>query len=454
MRDGSETKGAGSQGDQTPENQPEWVHAHEQLSRLAKARAALDAEEGRWLLCALRSAAHLHLGFGSFSEYVEVLFGYKPRSTEEKLRVAEALEELPELERALGEGSLSWSVVRELTRVATPETQAEWIATARGRTARQVEQLVAGRGPGDRPSTPARAGSRRHVLRFEVEAETLATFREAMAKLRCATDGALDDDSMLLLMARQVLGGPPDEGRANYQVALTVCEECGRGFQQGRGELIEVDPEIVEMASCDAQHIGQTRPRPPDSEPAHVGAHSDSEHPARAKQRIAPAVRRHVLRRDGGRCVVPGCKNAVFLDIHHVELSSDGGASEETNLVTLCGAHHRAQHRGALVLEGSVPTGLVFRHADGSPYGRPASAPLADAHGKVFLALRKLGFREAEAKEALSRVRSRNEAQNPEQVLREALSLLTPSSVASRGATARPSSRCETIRGPSTCGAS
>jgi hypothetical protein len=111
---------------------------------LAKARAALDAEEGRWLLCALRSAAYLHLGFASFAEYVGVLFGYKPRSTEEKLRVAEALEELPELERALSDGSLSWSAVRELTRVVAPETQTEWLAAARGRTARQIEELSRG----------------------------------------------------------------------------------------------------------------------------------------------------------------------------------------------------------------------------------------------------------------------------------------------------------------------
>ena len=61
-----------------------WIRAHEELSRLAKARAALDAEEGRWLLCALRSGTHLHLGFASFAEYVEHLFGYRPRSTGER----------------------------------------------------------------------------------------------------------------------------------------------------------------------------------------------------------------------------------------------------------------------------------------------------------------------------------------------------------------------------------
>ncbi|HMJ11257.1 MAG TPA: hypothetical protein VK524_07600 [Polyangiaceae bacterium] len=43
---------------------------------------------------AASAQVHMHLGFGSFSEYAERLFG-KPRSTEEKLRVAEALERLP-----------------------------------------------------------------------------------------------------------------------------------------------------------------------------------------------------------------------------------------------------------------------------------------------------------------------------------------------------------------------
>jgi hypothetical protein len=85
------------------ESAPEldWVSAHEALSRLAKTRAALDWEEGQCLLAALRTGAHRHLGFGGFFEYVDVSFGYKPHSVEEKLRVAEALEgcrpsELPE----------------------------------------------------------------------------------------------------------------------------------------------------------------------------------------------------------------------------------------------------------------------------------------------------------------------------------------------------------------------
>jgi hypothetical protein len=162
----------------------DWMRAHAALSRLATARALADAEEGRWLLAARRSAAHAHLGFGSFGEYVERLFGYTARSTQEKLRVAEALEELPRLTLALETGSLSWSAVRELTRVAVANTEQGWLDLARGKTVRELEELVAGKSPGDVPSGVGLPSARRHVLRFEVAPETFALFREAISWLR------------------------------------------------------------------------------------------------------------------------------------------------------------------------------------------------------------------------------------------------------------------------------
>src|SRR5688572_5676107 len=233
----------------------DWMLAHEALSRLAKARAQVEFEEGKWLICALHAATHVRLGFGSFAEYIDRLFGYSPRTTQEKLRVAEALEELPRTSEALESGALNWSAVRELTRVATVETEEEWLAIAKGKTVRQVEALVNGRSPGDTPDSPSNPQKRRHVLRFEVSAETLATFREAAAKLRRGCDFKLDDDALLLTLARHLLGGPTDEGRSSYQIAMSICPSCGSGAQQSCGELVEVSPEVVEMAKCDAQHI-------------------------------------------------------------------------------------------------------------------------------------------------------------------------------------------------------
>ena len=239
-----------------------------------------------------------------------------------------------------------------------------------------------------------------------------------MAKLQRESGEALDDDAALLLMARHVLEGPSDEGRASYQIAINRCEDCGRASQLGKGEAIAVGAEVLEMASCDAQHIGTV----------HSGAHVGGPAP-RATQDVLPATRRQVFRRDQQRCVVPGCKNAIFLDLHHVTPRSEGGGHDPDVLVVLCGVHHRAQHRGQLIIEGRVSSGLSFRHVDGTPYGQLGAPRKADVHTRAFSALRSLGFREGEAKRALAEVRAQGgelAGADIAAVIRAALRVLTP----------------------------
>jgi hypothetical protein len=377
----------------------------------------------------------------SYAEYVERLFGYSRRTLEDKLRTAEALETLPELTCALRDGALSWSAARELARVATVETEREWLEAARGRTVHEVERLVSGRGRGARPEEPPRPAEQRHVLRFEVSPETFATFREAIKVLRQKSNEPLDDDSVLLLMARESLHGPTDAGRGNYQVALNICERCGSGFQESAGELVKVDDAVAKMARCDARdigpipsastHVGATGVR----EPKHVVVANNTDaatqvhEPTRATQTIPPALRRKVMRRDRGRCAVPGCRHATFVDLHHIETRSDGGAHDENNLIVLCAAHHRAIHRGQLCISGSVRSGLSVRRGDGANYGAMSSARNAGAYERAFRGLRGMGFGERDTRGALERIRSTSDpadsARSTERLLREALTLLT-----------------------------
>lgn len=316
-----------------------WQTAHAALVELARERAGMDFEEGEWLLTARRAQVHRRLGYGSFTEYVHRLFGYAPRVTHEKLRVAEALRCLPQLSAQLRDGALSFSQVRELTRVATAETEQIWAGAARGRTSREVEKLVSGRGPGSLPSDAAQARFERHVLRFQVSGETLASFREAVAKLRRDAGEHLDDDATLLTLARQVLGGPTDDGRASYQVALDVCQDCGRARQHADAEHVEVSNTVGAMANCDAQRIPI----------AHVDTATAAK-AVRASQDVPPSVRRSVLRRDHHRCRMPGCTHAMFVDLHHVMARADGGEHEPSNV-------------GYAVR--SSPPSAARRHADG-----------------------------------------------------------------------------------------
>ncbi|HEX5100121.1 MAG TPA: hypothetical protein VFV94_11505 [Polyangiaceae bacterium] len=105
------------------------------------------------------------------------------------------------------------------------------------------------------------------MLKLELSGEVFATFREAMAKIRRDAGEPIDEEAAILFLCRQALGGARDPGRSSYPIALTVCESCRQATQQGRGEAIEVGPEIVQTAECDGQHIGRID--------AHVGVHRD-----------------------------------------------------------------------------------------------------------------------------------------------------------------------------------
>ena len=73
---------------------------HRTLKRIVKARGALDAQEA----AALREAQQLVLwrryGYASLLEYMELEMGYSPRAAIERLRVAHAIVDLPEIGEA------------------------------------------------------------------------------------------------------------------------------------------------------------------------------------------------------------------------------------------------------------------------------------------------------------------------------------------------------------------
>ncbi|HKA88059.1 MAG TPA: HNH endonuclease [Haliangiales bacterium] len=362
----------------------EWESAHCALVRLAAVRAAHEHALGAALLRAERAEVWRALGMATFFEYAERIVGLTPRQTEERLRVARALERLPETSAALAGGRVHFTAVRELTRVLAPETEAEWLAASEGKSVGEIETLVSGRRVGDRPGDRPRAEARRHRIVLEVSAETFAAYREAQAKMRQDADARLTEEEGLLLMARTVLAGPADSGRSNYQIHVTRCDACGRTTHDARGQAVAVEAVVAELADCDAQRVDEA---------------------GRATQDIPPTTRRAVVRRQHGRCAVPGCRHAVFTDVHHIRLRSEGGTHDPDNLILLCAVHHGAVHRGAVSIYGSWSTGLRFTHADGSTYGAPARPRVASLLCDVHQALTGLGFKDREARWMVAELR-------------------------------------------------
>ena len=316
-----------------------WQELDRELRAFARRRCALDAEEAVVLRAAVRAEIWRELGKGSMLEYLEEVLGYAPRAAQERVRVAIAIDELPELAEALATGELHWSAVRELTRIVTPMTQAEWLENARGKNLRQLEQAVAGRKKGDKPTDPPDPDLKPRVVRFELKPATWALLREVAKVLADERGGRLDDDSLITAMCNAILGTGGDDvsGRAKYQIMTIVCEGCGQGYQDAGGRRVAIEPAAVERAECDAQRIGSDRA------------------PQRATQDITPKTQRFVRRRDGGKCCVPGCRASRYLDIHHVVPRAAGGSHEAENLTLLCDGHHRALHEHKLTITGKAP---------------------------------------------------------------------------------------------------
>ena len=354
--------------------EPDWQAVDRALRGIARRRATLDADEARWLREADRLEIWRPLGMVSALDYLERALGYAPRTAQDRLRVARALGALPVMSRALAGGELAFSALRELTRIATPATEAAWLHAAAGKTLRQVEEMVAGRRPGDLPGDPPDPQARTHVVRFELTAETFARLRQARVALDREHGRYLGDDPFVAALCGAVLDGPPagePSGRARFQVAMTVCAHCRNGWQEGGGAQIPVGAATVERAMCDAQHIGSI----------------DGDAPERAYQDVPPSVARLVWRRDGGRCRVPGCRSARGLELHHLVHRADGGSHDASNLVLACSACHQAHHAGTLTITGTADRLEVRRPAhetgtiDRAHVGACASAGTGSAAG-------------------------------------------------------------------------
>jgi hypothetical protein len=389
---------------------PDWRAIDRALRQLAARRCQLDADEARWLRAADTAKIWRHLGMVSAIDYLGRVFEYAPHTARERMRVARALGGLPVVTAALAAGELSYAAVRELTRVATPATEAAWCAQARGLPLRELEALVAHRRPGDTPDDPAHPEARDRVLRLELTAEVYALWRETARALGDAHGRHLSDSELITALCgatRAAADPEAHDGRATFQIAVTVCERCGQGWQDGGGQAIAVSAAAVDRAQCDAQHIGAL----------------DAAEPARASQDISPATARLIRRRDHGRCRVPGCRSALGIELHHLVPRSLGGPHTPINLVSLCGSCHAAHHDGRLRISGTADQLVVER--PGEPRAPSASrvgrADRAAVRDDAVRGLTGLGWARAIAVAAVDAASSALGSAPLEAVVREAL---------------------------------
>jgi hypothetical protein len=325
-------------------------------------------------------------GFRSCAEWLSWRVGLDPGAARERVRVARALAGLPKLAEAMARGELSYSKVRALTRVATPETEDRLLTVGHSGTADHVDRIVRAWRLVDR-RIEAKDANRQHasrllqlfedfdgmvVIQGRVTPEVGALLRRALeagrevlyqrarqvavASARLAQDAWGDVEhaepkppmgerptqgqqnaDALALLAEAALHGELDPGSPaeRYQVVVHVdAPVLADPAQPGQCELEDgsrVPAGTSRRLACDATRVIMRHDV--EGRVVEVGARTRT---------IPPAMRRALHYRDRV-CRFPGCGTRPR-EGHHVQHWAEGGSTTLSNLALLCRRHHRAVH--------------------------------------------------------------------------------------------------------------
>src|SRR5262245_26866203 len=221
---------------------PSFVPTHSQnveLERLgdeiADLAAHLDAATAR-LLDLIREfdeRGGWGNGFSSCAHWLCWRVGLALGAAREHVRVARALGTLPRLKEALARGELSYSKVRALTRVATPDTEERLLAVGRAGTSEHVELIV--------------RGWRRMDRKAEVEESTRRHKHRALRVYQ-------DADGMVVILGRL----EPEVGAVVMQ-ALAVARDAlyrrRKGDVPAGTSIVDGSPEAPTMEQQQADAL-------------------------------------------------------------------------------------------------------------------------------------------------------------------------------------------------------
>ncbi len=284
----------------------------------------------------------------SFAHWLSWRIGLAPGAAREKIRVARALGKLALIDAALARGTISYSKVRAMTRVATAENERVLLDMALGSTAQHLDRICSGMRRADRDQALASDTELRWVrqrasdsgmvrIDAQLHADEAAIVWRAIEQARAARGAAVPLADALVHVARSF----DPEGSKSRPIAEVVVHVREEVLAEGTGATAavledgtRVPAETLRRVACDCA----TRPVVIDGAgiPIDVG---------RRKRTVTPALRRALAVRDGC-CRYPGCADRAWLDAHHVEHWLHGGATEMKNLMLLCSFHHRLVHEG------------------------------------------------------------------------------------------------------------
>lgn len=301
---------------------------------------------------------------------------------------AKRTEHLPALAGALTDGRLTLDVVAPLAAVATPETDAQLSEEARQWSPRQARRAAAERRGATRADSEAsfrkrcvRFNDERHSLWAQLTADSYALVKSTLLGLARRHDhpSASDPDYVELesrcadaLVALCAGWGRGDGARAggagpesnDGHTSMVVHVDLDRllhGDRYGEASIEWCGPISADVARRLACNADITL-----SYETGGGTVLDQKLLDRDP---SPGQRIAVRRRDGG-CRFPGCGCRNLTDVHHIDLVSEGGVTEMSNLITLCVPHHSRVHELGWTMDGDAQGEVRFI----SPHGEMLSS--------------------------------------------------------------------------------
>jgi hypothetical protein len=340
-------------------NAPASISVDDLADRIAHASASIDAAM-HGLLTDVRAfdaiGGWAAQGQTSCAAWLSWKCGIEPGTAREKVRVAHALGALPLIDEQLRIGQLSYSKVRELTRVATPENEARLVELAKGSTAAQLVKicrLLEQIQPRDAAADEERRWLRTRDVAGMVRVEAQLRPEEA-ARVLAACDvfagSAAERADALVTMAEATLRGDQPQRPPN-EVVIHIDAATLAGNQGDTGIPAETSRRLL----CDAGIL-----------PAVDDAEGRTLDLGRKSRTFCGALRRALFVRARGCCEFPGCAHRRYLHAHHVRHWVDGGETKLTNALLVCTAHHALLHEGGFTVVASAE-GWRFLRPDKRP---------------------------------------------------------------------------------------
>lgn len=315
----------------------------------------------------------------------------------EHVRVARALVSMPTVAAWFAAGALSYSKVREVTRLVGRLDEAGLCELALAQTASQLARTV--RSYRNAAGSHLQQVDRRRMSWRETEDGmvrlSVTMLPEEAAVVGGAVDAAMDaqreqateggaSDAITALcdVARGYLASPPTRPADDGDLVVvhvgveTLVEACGLAADVPAGtspaeELragqawIErggpIEAATAARLACASQAVGMV-----------VDANGDVLAMGRTR-RLASASQHRALRVRDGHCQFPGCQQRRRLKAHHVVFWRDGGRTDLDNLMAICQHHHTYLHEGHVRVTGG-PGAWEFTLPDGRTL-RPGDVP-------------------------------------------------------------------------------